>query len=313
MTDTNRKLYEKIKLIREVEEKIREIYPTDKIKSPVHLSIGHEQIAVGVCHHLSSTDNVFGYYRSHAIYLAKGGDLCAMMAELYGKSTGCARGWGGSMHLVDTSQGINSTTAIVASSVPNAVGYAYAQKLRKTDDIVVSFFGDGATEEGVVWESVNFAALHHLPVIFVCENNGLAIHTRQEDRQAEPNISERARAFGCRTLDLTTTNVAAIANAMERVIHNTREGRGPYFVELETARWMEHVGPGEDWALGYRTAEEVAPYREQDPVKVARLTIDEYVAVDIDAEIDIWIQEAIDFAERSPFPEPEELLKYVWR
>jgi TPP-dependent pyruvate/acetoin dehydrogenase alpha subunit len=151
------KLYRAIKRIRRAEEVVAEIYPSDKIKSPVHLGIGHEAVQVGICENLQKQDVVFGYYRSHPLYLAKGGSMKLMFAELFGKITGCARGWGGSMHLVDVDNGIMSTTAIVASSVPNAVGYAYALKLQDSKNIVVSFCGDGATEEGVVAESWNFA------------------------------------------------------------------------------------------------------------------------------------------------------------
>ena len=182
------KLYRAIKRIRRAEEVIAKIYPTDKIKSPVHLGIGHEAIQVGVCENLRKEDVVFGYYRSHPLYLAKGGSMKLMMAELFGKITGCAHGWGGSMHLVDLDNGVMSTTAIVASSIPNAVGYAYALKLQGSKNIVVSFCGDGATEEGVTAESWNFAALHKLPVLFVCENNELAIHTKRSQRQAVLDI-----------------------------------------------------------------------------------------------------------------------------
>lgn len=306
-------LYSKIKLIREVEEKIREIYPSDKIKSPVHLSIGHEAIAVGVCHALETTDTIFGYYRSHAIYLAKGGDLKRMMAELYGKKDGCAGGWGGSMHLVDMAVGVNSTTAIVASSVPNAVGYAYANKLQGNNRVVVSFFGDGATEEGVIWESLNFAALHKLPILFVCENNSLAIHTRQEQRQAVTDISARARAFGLDTVQLKGNDANLVYVEAKDCIDRIREGHGPYFMELETSRWLEHVGPGEDWKLGYRTAEEVTPWQAEDGVIIAAKRVDDSTRQRIDDEIAHQIDQAIKFAENSHFPDPQELLDYVYR
>lgn len=309
----NIELYSKIKLIREVEERIREIYPTDKIKSPVHLSIGHEAIAVGVCHALKTEDTIFGYYRSHAIYLAKGGDLKRMMAELYGKRDGCAGGWGGSMHLVDMGVGVNSTTAIVASSVPNAVGYAYANKLRGNTNVVVSFFGDGATEEGVVWESLNFAALHKLPILFVCENNSLAIHTRQEQRQAVTDISARARAFGAKTIELKGNDPNLVYVEAQDCVDRIRAGQGPFFMELETSRWLEHVGPGEDWKLGYRTEDEVGPWQSEDGVAIAAARIDVSVRERIDSEIQHQIEQAILFAENSHFPDPEELLNHVYR
>lgn len=307
------KLYHSIRRIRRVEETVAEIYPSDKIKSPVHLSIGHEAISVGVCSALEKTDTVFGYYRSHAMYLAKGGSLPLMMAELYGKIDGCARGWGGSMHLVDVEHGVMSTTAIVASSVPNAVGYAYANKLRGNNSVVVSFFGDGATEEGVVAESLNFAALHKLPILFVCENNELAIHTKQHQRQAVPEICGRAIAAGVPATKITDYNMFTIHNAAQDLVASIRSGNGPEFLEIMTSRWLEHVGPGKDFKLGYRTEDEVTPWIEQD--EVARLAglVDAAARAQIDSEIEEEIKQAIAFADASEFPPEEELMKYVYK
>src|SRR5262249_23667412 len=152
--------------------------------------------SVGVCAALEPHDVVFGTYRGHALYLAKGGDMRQLVAELYGKVTGCARGKGGSMHLIDTDAGVLGTSAVVGTTIANAVGYAYALQYRQAEAIVVSFFGDGATEEGVFAESLNFAALKRLPILFVCENNQYAIHTHQSRRQGQLAICERARAFG---------------------------------------------------------------------------------------------------------------------
>src|SRR5918912_988627 len=190
------RLYRALLRIRRVEEEVARVYPTDKIKSPVHLSIGQEAVSVGVCAALRPDDVVFGTYRGHALYLAKGGDLKAMVAELYGRATGCTRGKGGSMHLVDPEAGVMGTSAVVGTTIANAAGYAYALKLRGSEAAVVSFFGDGATEEGVFAETLNFAVLKRLPVLFVCENNGYAIHTHQSRRQGNPDICARAQAFG---------------------------------------------------------------------------------------------------------------------
>ena len=190
------RMYRSLYRIRRVEEEVARVYPTDRIKSPVHLSIGQEAVSVGVCEALRPDDVVFGTYRGHALYLAKGGDLKAMVAELYGKAGGCTRGKGGSMHLIDPAAGVMGTSAVVGTTIANAVGYAYALQYRRTECIVASFFGDGATEEGVFAESLNFAALKRLPVLFVCENNRYAIHTHQSRRQATPAICDRARAHG---------------------------------------------------------------------------------------------------------------------
>jgi TPP-dependent pyruvate/acetoin dehydrogenase alpha subunit len=306
-------LYRAIKRIRRAEEVIAKIYPTDKIKSPVHLGIGHEAIQVGVCENLQKQDVVFGYYRSHPLYLAKGGDMKLMMAELFGKIEGCARGWGGSMHLVDLDNNIMSTTAIVASSIPNAVGYAYALKLQKSKQIVVSFCGDGATEEGVTSESWNFAALHKLPVLFVCENNELAIHTKRSQRQAVLDICARAKANGVPATLIEDYNIEVIYYVVGKLIEKIRNGEGPQFIEIATSRWLEHVGPGEDFKLGYRTVDEVTPFREQDEVERLARTLDSAVCAKIDQEIENEINEAIEFAEAGNFPQKEELLKYVYK
>ena len=163
----NDKIYRALYRIRRVEEEIINVYSTDKIKSPVHLSIGQEAVSVGACLALEPKDIVFGTYRGHALYLAKGGNLKRMIAELYGKATGCAKGKGGSMHLIDVSAGVMGGSAVVGTTIANAIGYAYALKYQKKDSVVVSFFGDGAVDEGVFHESLNFAALKKLPIVFI--------------------------------------------------------------------------------------------------------------------------------------------------
>jgi len=307
------KLYKSIKRIRRAEEVIAKIYPTDKIKSPVHLGIGHEAIQVGICENLEKNDIVFGYYRSHPLYLAKGGDLNSMMAELFGKITGCAKGWGGSMHLVSLEHGVMSTTAIVASSIPNAVGYAYALKLQNSKQVVVSFCGDGATEEGVTSESWNFAALHKLPILFVCENNELAIHTKRSQRQASLDICGRAEANGVPATLIDQYNTETIYNIAGELIEKIRDGQGPQFLEVVASRWLEHVGPNEDFKLGYRSEDEVTPFREQDEIERLGSLLDQQVKSEIDQEIENEIDQAIQFAESSQFPQKEELLKYVYK
>jgi TPP-dependent pyruvate/acetoin dehydrogenase alpha subunit len=306
-------LYKSIKRIRRAEEVIAKIYPTDRIKSPVHLGIGHEAIQVGICENLEKNDIVFGYYRSHPLYLAKGGDLNSMMAELFGKITGCAKGWGGSMHLVSLEHGVMSTTAIVASSIPNAVGYAYALKLQNSKQIVVSFCGDGATEEGVTSESWNFAALHKLPILFVCENNELAIHTKRSQRQASLDICGRAEANGVPATLIDQYNTEIIYKTAGDLIEKIRNGQGPQFLEVVASRWLEHVGPNEDFKLGYRSEDEVTPFRDQDEIERLGSLLDQQVKAEIDQEIENEINQAIQFAESSQFPQKEELLKYVYK
>src|SRR5688572_14757425 len=251
-------LYRKLQRIRRVEEEIARLYPSDKIKSPVHLSIGQEAVAVGVCDPLRHDDVVSGTYRSHASYMAKGGDLCALFAELYGKATGCARGKGGSMHLVDMNQYILGTSAVVGTTVPIAVGYALALKREGKARVVAAFFGDGATEEGVLYESLNFAALHRLPVLFVCENNFLAIHTPLEKRWATRQLCERVRTYSIPAHQIADSDVMKIRQLTAESVGLMRSGEGgPVFLECHTYRWREHVGPNEDYDAGYRTRDEL--------------------------------------------------------
>jgi TPP-dependent pyruvate/acetoin dehydrogenase alpha subunit len=295
-----------------VEEEIARIYPSDKIKSPVHLSIGQEAVSVGVCEALRPDDVVFGTYRSHAYYLAKGGDLKKMLAELYGKATGCAKGKGGSMHLVDAAHGVMGASAVVGTTIPNAVGYAYALRLQRRDSIVVSFFGDGATDEGVFYESLNFAALKQLPIIFVCENNLYAIHTHLLRRHKDANLCARVSAYGIPAEQIGDNDIFKINERTKSVVRSLRGGQsGPFFFECLTYRWKEHVGPAEDFHLGYRSREEARPWMEGDPLQRLAALIPPQSREHIESEAEAEIREAIASAEADPFPDVRELLTDV--
>jgi TPP-dependent pyruvate/acetoin dehydrogenase alpha subunit len=307
------RLYRSLYRIRRVEEEIARVYPTDKIKSPVHLSIGQEAVSVGVCEALAPQDVVFGTYRGHALYLAKGGDLKRMIAELYGKATGCTKGKGGSMHLIAADQGIMGTSAVVGTTIANAVGYAYALRHRPQNAIVVSFFGDGATEEGVFAESLNFAVLKRLPILFVCENNQYAIHTHQSRRQGTPAICARVRAHGLAAEGIHGNDLFDLCEWAKEVVARIRAGEGPCFLEVSTYRWKEHVGPNADYHLGYRTEEEAVPWVVGDPVQRLGTALEPAVRARIEGEVEAEIAEAFAFAEASPFPEPEELFQDVFK
>jgi TPP-dependent pyruvate/acetoin dehydrogenase alpha subunit len=295
-----------------VEEEIARVYPTDKIKSPVHLSIGQEAVSVGVCEALRPDDVVFGTYRSHAYYLAKGGDLKKMMAELYGKAAGCAKGKGGSMHLVDVAHGVMGASAVVGTTIANAVGYAYALKLQRKDSIVVSFFGDGATDEGVFHESLNFAALKQVPLLFICENNSYAIHTHLLRRHKEANLCERVRAYGI-PAERVEDNDMLMIHEQAKVAVSKLRGRqaGPFFLECLTYRWKEHVGPNDDFHLGYRNYEEARPWVEGDQVARLAALIQPESRERIEAAVEEEIRTAIAFADQEPFPDARELLTDV--
>ena len=295
-----------------MEEEIARIYPSDKIKSPVHLSIGQEAVSVGVCEALRPDDVVFGTYRSHAYYLAKGGEIQKMIAELYGKATGCAKGKGGSMHLIDVNHGIMGASAVVGTTIPNAVGYAYALKLQARDSVVVSFFGDGATDEGVFYESLNFAALKRLPIIFICENNFYAIHAHLLSRHKDADLCGRIRAFGIPAEQIGGNDLLEINKRVKAAVSRLRASEGgPFFFECLTYRWKEHVGPGDDFHLGYRSYEEARPWIDGDQLKRIATLISAESRERIEAQVEEEIQMAFERAENDAFPGARELLTDV--
>ncbi len=270
-------------------------------------------MSVGVCAALQPQDVVFGTYRGHALYLAKGGDMKAMVAELYGKATGCTRGKGGSMHLMAADVGMMGTSAVVGTTIPNAAGYAYALKLRQRNALVVSFFGDGATEEGVFTETLNFAVLKRLPLVFMCENNRYAIHTHQNQRQGNPSICERVRAHAMPAERIEDNDVLRLLERFQTVAAQVRAGFGPWFFEVMTYRWKEHVGPNDDYQLGYRTEEEAEPWMHNDPLRRLAAMIAPAVRERINEEVEAEIHAAFAFAEDSPFPEPADLYTDVFQ
>ena len=309
--ETMQRLYRALRLIRRVEEEIVRIYPSDKIKSPVHLSIGQEAIAIGVCDVLRPDDVVSATYRGHAAYIAKGGDLRAMFAALYGKADGCAGGKAGSMHLIDMNRNILGASAVVGATIPIALGYALAIRRRGEDRIVVAFFGDGATEEGVFHESLNFAALRKLPVLFVCENNQFAIHQPLEKRWATNRLCARVETYGIPAEHIHDSSVESIREQCETAIADMREGGGPAFLECVTYRWREHVGPGEDYDAGFRDRATLDVWRGKDELVHIGANLDDVTRARIEAEIEAQIADAIAFAERSPFPPPSDLHRNV--
>jgi TPP-dependent pyruvate/acetoin dehydrogenase alpha subunit len=307
------RFYRSLYRIRRVEEEIARVYPTDKIKSPVHLSIGQEAVAVGVCEVLRPDDIIFCSYRSHASYLAKGGDLKAMIAELYGKITGCAKGKGGSMHLVDVAHGIMGASAVVGTPLANAAGYAYALKYRRSDALVACFFGDGAADEGVFFETLNWAALHQLPIIFICENNGYAIHTAQSLRQKNTQIWQKAAALGLPAQRIEGNDTILIYEQVSKAAKAIRSSQsGPFFFECMTYRWYEHVGPGDDYHLGFREQAELESWMEADQVARIGGMLDPHERMRIEEEVAAEINEAFTFAEQSPFPDIAELYMDVY-
>jgi len=235
-----------------------------------------------------------------------------MMAELYGKITGCAKGKGGSMHLIDSVHGVMGASAVVGTTIPNAVGYAYALKLQRRDAVVVSFFGDGATDEGVFYESMNFAALKQLPIIFVCENNLYAIHTHLLRRHKDADLCARAKACGLVVEQIVDNDVLRIYDRVKAAVETVRaKDGGPFFIECLTYRWKEHVGPNDDFQLGYRSPDEARPWVEGDQVGRLAALIAPAARERINQEVEEEIRGAIAFAEASAFPDARELLTDV--
>ncbi|CAN5884364.1 thiamine pyrophosphate-dependent dehydrogenase E1 component subunit alpha [soil metagenome] len=300
-----RRLFRSALLIRLVEERIIDLYPSDKIQSPVHLSIGQEAVAVGVCDALLPGDLVFATYRSHGFYIAKGGSLDAMFAELYGRKGGISGGKAGSMHLAAPEVGLMGSSAVVASTIPHGVGAAMSFKRRGTKQIAVTVFGDGATEEGVYHESLNFAALTKVPVLFLCEDNGLAVHSHRPVRQAY-SLPSHAATFGIASRRVEEGwDMMAIRKATLEAAATVRAGE-PFVLEIVTSRYKEHVGVGEDFHFNYRSSDDVDAWKRRDP-----LIVDTQLVEALRPELEREIAEAVAFAEASPPPGRAELLTDV--
>ena len=305
-----KKAYYLFLLIRRSEEKIIELYNTDKIKSPVHLSIGQEAVAVGVSLALSESDIIFCNYRGHAHFIAREANLDKMWAELYGKSRGTARGKGGSMHLNDYEKNFIPTSAIVSTAVPEAVGYAFALKYKKQEGIVVCYHGDGATDEGVFWESLNFASLHSLPIIFICENNKYAIYSHQNTRSLNNPIVDRAKAFGVSSIRVSGNKTKNFFDATLDCIKQIKKKSQPFLLECMTTRWRDHVGITIP-ELSKAEFEEIENAKKNDDLKELEKQLPEDDVLIINKKVTIEIEKAINFAESSNFPEESELYDNV--
>jgi pyruvate dehydrogenase E1 component alpha subunit len=269
--ETYWRLYRGLCLIRRTEERIAELYPLQEMRCPVHLCIGQEGIAVGVCDVLRPTDCVFSTHRSHGHYLAKGGNLAAMLGELYGREMGCSAGKGGSMHLIDLAVNFLGAAPILGATCALAVGAAFGWELRGEDRVTVAFMGDAAVEEGVVYEAMNFAVLHRVPVVLVCENNGLSTCSPLSVRQPQGrSLHELVRAIGLRSASCNGNDAIEVRRLAAEAVQHARDGHGPVFLEFSTYRWLEHCGPSYDFQLGYRDERELEVFRGNDPIELLR-------------------------------------------
>ena len=301
-----------------VEEKIGDMVTAGAIKCPCHLGIGQEAIAVGVSTHLRKTDRIFGTHRSHSHYLALGGDVYALLAEVLGKDDGCSRGMGGSMHLHDARNGFKGSVPIVAGTVPLAVGASLAAKMDRQGDIAVVYFGDGAAEEGAIHESLNLASLLKLPILFVCENNLFSSHLHISQRQSQTSIARFAAAHGIAYDILDGNDVVAVARSTEQFTLAARAGRGPGFLEAVTYRWRGHVGPSEDIDVGVNRSGDLALWKKRGPIgrlaealqavgHLSRTRFERMHSEVVEAVNDSWRR-----AEKAPFPPASALLDHVY-
>ncbi|MEK9183022.1 MAG: thiamine pyrophosphate-dependent dehydrogenase E1 component subunit alpha [Patescibacteria group bacterium] len=311
-------LYYRMLKIRLVSEKIIELYPEQEMRCPTHLSIGEEAIAAGICQLLGPTDAVFSHHRCHAHYLAMGGSIKEMLAELYGKVTGCSRGIGGSMHLTAPQTGFIAASSIVGGTIPIATGAALAFQKRDEKRVAISFFGDGGADEGVFFESLNYASLKNLPIVFVCENNFYAVLSRLEARRKNMDIFTHAAAFNMPGQAVDGNDVLAVYQAGQEAIARARFGNGPTLLECRTYRWREHVGPNCDQEHGHRPACEVSDWMKHCPVRTFEdyLLSEQILSLDeknkITKDLSEEIEGAVNFAKNSPFPSQEDLLKFVY-
>ena len=299
--------------IRRVQERIESLYLQDEMKTPVHLYIGQEAVAVGICSVLEKDDYISSNHRSHGHYLAKGGDLKAMIAELHCKKDGCSKGYGGSMHLVDISVGHMGSSSIVGGGIPIGTGLALAIKMKGTRRVSVVFFGDGAADEGVLYESFNFAMLKELPVIYVLENNQWSVCSHISARQADENIFHRASQDLLLAKKIDGNNVTTVYEATFQAVKRARQGLGPSFIECETYRILGHAGCKTQDPKGYRDQKEVEAWERKCPVNhFQNLLLQENALTaedlaDMEKQIACEIDDAFAFAQKSPLPTSEDL------
>lgn len=318
------KLYEKMLLIRTCEESLVDPIIDKKITCPVHLCTGQEAVPVGICEHLLNNDFIFGNHRSHGHYLAKGGDLKKLIFEVFCRAEGCSHGRGGSMHIIDKDIGMLGSAPIVGGTISLAVGAALHQKNRNMGGVAVSFFGDGATNEGVLYESMNFAALKKLPIIFACENNLYATHMPIDECRPNRDIAKSGEQFGIPAYKIDGNDVLAVYEIGKLAIERCRRGEGPVFIEFLTYRLRGHVGPDDNiqgMHTDIRSIEELSFWKSKDPIRkieshlLDNSIVDESDLVQTRKEIQSRVLKIIDYAMNSERPQKsqKELTQYVFK
>ena len=317
MPNLNLELYRKLYLIRKAEAEISKYYPEDEMKTPMHMSMGGEAISVGVCQALKKQDQVFGTYRSHALYLAKSMETDKFFAEMYGRATGGAKGKAGSMHLSFPEIGFMGASAIVASNIPLAVGAAFANKFKKNSRMTVVFFGDGAADEGNFWESLNVICLMRLPILFVCEDNDLAMHTYKSERNGYKSLSAIVSKFDCHVFGSETTDAEEIFKLTKKAISLVKKTQRPAFLHLKYYRYLEHVGIYDDFNGGYRSRKDFEKWYKRDPVilqrkKLLKSGVGEKLISAIEQKIDKQVEKSVKLARKAPLAGKGELYANVF-
>ena len=302
--------------IRSVEEEISKRYSEGKMRCPTHLSVGQEAVPAAFQEVVSKNDFAVSSHRGHAHYLSKGGNLKSMIAEIYGKKTGCSKGKGGSMHLIDPSVNFMGTSAIVGNSIPIGVGLGLASKVKKKKQTSFVFFGDGAIEEGVFYESINFATVKKLPVIFICENNLYSVYSPMSVRQPKKrSIHKMVKAMGPESLVCDGNDVVSVYKTLKKAVMHVKKGRGPFFLEFMTYRWLEHCGPYFDNDIGYRSKKEFEKWVKKEPIKRLKSKLNNKFLKQLDkihSSTKKEINKAFEFAEKSPFPKESDAYKGVY-
>jgi TPP-dependent pyruvate/acetoin dehydrogenase alpha subunit len=304
--------------IRRIEEEIERRYHQDEMKTPIHLVIGQEATSAGACSALRPSDLLYSSHRTHGNYLAKGGDLKAMLAEMHCRVDGCVGSRGGSMHLIDKKVGMAGTSAIVGGAVPIAVGAALAAQLKGDDRVTMVFLGDATTEEGVTSESLNFAALKKVPVVFFCENNFYSVQSPLSTRQPARDLHRWAASYGMPSVAVDGVNVLAVHDAAALAVERARAGDGPTFIEAPVYRLRAHGGSGDDTHTGYRHISEREHWEAFDPIALYhhflrnKQLLDDQVVAEIEGQIAREIADAFDFALNSPNPTEQDLFRHVY-
>jgi len=311
-------IFESLLEIRFTEEMIADNYKDQKMRTAVHLGTGQEAVAVGVCTNLMKGDAVFSHHRSHNHFLASGGSVFELVAELYGSKNGCSKGRGGSVHLNHRNKVFFVSTAILGQSIPLAVGSALSFAMEKSGQVAVAFFGDATWEEGVIYESLNFAAIHSLPVLFVCENNKYSTESPLSVRRAENSeFTQRAISFGVDAIKGNGNDVYEVFNLVSEIFSKMRKNPKPYLIELDTYRWREHVGPNFDHEAGrtFRSKVELEEWQKNDPIVaiknylIEKDSFSETELKSIEGNILSEINSEFKRAQNSPKPDKESIFE----